>query len=126
MNLNQVTVSVLNVENSILFYQKLGLTLIVKSLPNYARFLCKNGEATFSLHQSENKNSGNQTCIYFEVENLDEYVIELQTRGLSFDELPNDKPWLWRESRIKDLDGNQIILYYAGENRINPPWRIKE
>ena len=26
---------------------------------------------------------------------------------------------------LKDLDKNQIILFYAGENRLNPPWKIK-
>jgi hypothetical protein len=45
--------------------------------------------------------------------------------GIDFEELPNDKPWLWRESRLKDPDGNQIILYFAGSNRTNPPWRIE-
>jgi catechol 2,3-dioxygenase-like lactoylglutathione lyase family enzyme len=40
MNLNQITISVKDVEKSIAFYEKLGFHLIVKSLPNYARFQC--------------------------------------------------------------------------------------
>ena len=36
MNLNQVTVPVTNVEHAIVFYEKLGLKLIVKALPHYA------------------------------------------------------------------------------------------
>lgn len=47
MNLNQVTVPSLNVEKAVNFYQKLGLELIVKALPNYARFACPDGNATF-------------------------------------------------------------------------------
>ena len=43
MNLNQVTIQVSDVEKSISFYEKLGLTLIVKDLPNYARFVCPTG-----------------------------------------------------------------------------------
>jgi hypothetical protein len=39
--------------------------------------------------------------------------------------MPNNKSWLWREARLKDPDNNQLILYYAGINRQNPPWRIK-
>jgi hypothetical protein len=39
--------------------------------------------------------------------------------------MPSDKDWLWRECRLKDLDNNQLILYYASENRINPPWKLK-
>ena len=64
MNLNQVTVSVSDVERSISFYEQLGLKLIVKSLPHYARFECPQGDATFSLHhcdeaQKENENFSN-------------------------------------------------------------------
>ena len=51
-------------------------------------------------------------------------LLMLQEKGIEFEELPNDKPWLWKEARVKDPDGNQIILYHAGENRLNPPWRL--
>ncbi len=124
MNLNQITISVADVEKSILFYENLGLRLIVKSLPNYARFECLNGETTFSLHQSSIPNNGS-TWLYFENENLDQKVAELLQKGFVFEELPTDKEWLWREARMKDLDNNQLILFYAGSNRKNPPWRIQ-
>jgi catechol 2,3-dioxygenase-like lactoylglutathione lyase family enzyme len=126
MNLNQITVPVLDVERSILFYQKLGLILIVKALLDYARFLCEKGQATFSLHRVNKPANEPGTWIYFEVEELDDYVNTLIAKGFNFEEMPNDKPWLWRESRLKDPDNNQLIFYYAGENRINPPWKIKE
>jgi catechol 2,3-dioxygenase-like lactoylglutathione lyase family enzyme len=125
MNLNQVTVPVRDVEKSISFYEKLGLRLIVKSLPHYARFECTEGASTFSLHQVDQLPEGEGTWVYFEVQNIDEYVQSLLNKGLVFEDLPNDKPWLWRECRLKDPDNNQIILYYAGGNRINPPWRIE-
>jgi catechol 2,3-dioxygenase-like lactoylglutathione lyase family enzyme len=124
MNLNQITISVRDVEKSIGFYEQLGLQLIVKSLPTYARFECPMGESTFSLHQSDEQNNS-ATWIYFEVDHLDAKVNELLALGFKFEELPNDKPWLWREARLKDLDKNQLILYYAGVNRKNPPWRIQ-
>jgi len=124
MNLNQITVPSLNLEQSIPFYEKLGLELIVKALPHYARFVCPAGNASFSLHQVEQLPTGDGVYVYFECENLDEYVTELIAKGITFDELPNDKSWLWREARLKDLDGNQLILYYGGENRLNPPWRL--
>lgn len=125
MNLNQITVPSLELEKSIQFYKTLGLKLIVESLPHYARFECKDGHATFSLHLVEILPIGNGIFIYFECENLDEYVKELLIKGIIFEEMPNDKSWLWREARLKDPDNNQLILYYAGENRLNPPWRIK-
>lgn len=124
MNLNQITVPVIDVEKSIRFYEVLGLKLIVKSLPDYARFQCPGGDSTFSLHRVDNLPTGEGVWIYFEVQDLDNHVKGLIENGFQFEELPNDKPWLWRESRLKDLDNNQIIIYFPGDNRINPPWRI--
>ncbi len=123
MNLNQITVPSLDLTKSIPFYKRLGLQLIVHSSNNYARFMCTNG-ATFSLHHVAELPKGDGAWIYFEINNLDEYVTQLIKEGFVFEELPKDKPWLWREARLKDLDNNQIILYFAGKNRLNPPWRI--
>ncbi len=125
MNLNQVTVPCLDIPKSISFYKKLGLQLIVKS-DHYARFLCPDGNSTFSIHYREKQTTGEGIYVYFECEDLDKQVAKLQDRGIEFDELPNDKSWLWREARLKDPDNHQIILFYGGENRINPPWRVKE
>jgi len=124
LNLNQITVAVKDVEKSIEFYQKLGLNLIVKSLPKYARFECLNGEATFSLYQSDG-NINTSTWIYFETQTLDKDVKKLLDLGIEFETFPTDQSWLWREARLKDLDGNQLILYFAGNNRKNPPWKIR-
>ena len=124
MNLNQITVPSIDLSKSIPFYQKLGLKLIVESLPHYARFECPDGDSTFSIHQVETLPKGDGIYVYFECEDLDEYVDDLNKKGLIFDELPNDKKWLWREARLKDIDGNQLILYNSGDNRVNPPWRI--
>ncbi len=125
MNLNQITVPSLDLEKSVPFYQKFGLRLIVQSLPDYARFECPNGEATFSVHRVSTLPQGEGVYVYFECEQLDEQVKALVKQGVVFDELPNDKRWLWREARLKDVDGNQIILFWGGANRKNPPWRIE-
>src|SRR4030095_6281072 len=124
MNLNQVTVPVSDIAESIEFYEKLGLKLIVKALPGYARFECPEGNSTFSLHAVKGTQKESSIWLYFEVRDLDGYVQQLLDKGIQFEELPNDKNWLWRESRLKDLDNNQIILYFAGNNRKYPPWRI--
>lgn len=125
MNLNQVTIPSLNVKKAIRFYKSIGLNLIVESLPNYARFECLDGDATLSIHKVSELPKGNGITIYFEDENLDVLVEELQKKGVVFERLPEDQPWLWREARLKDLDGNQIIVYKAGKNRKNPPWRVR-
>lgn len=53
MNLNQLSIPSLDLEKSVPFYEKLGLRLIVKSLPHYARFECPDGASTFSIHKVE-------------------------------------------------------------------------
>ncbi|WP_109829639.1 VOC family protein [Reichenbachiella versicolor] len=125
MNLNQITVPSLDLKRSVPFYQKLGLKLIVESIPHYARFECPNG-SSFSLHKVDELPRGEGIYVYFECEDLDAKVTELQKEGVKFDLEPIDQSWLWREARLKDLDGNRLILFYAGENRLNPPWRIKK
>ena len=125
MNLNQITVPSLDLGKSIPFYEKLGLKLIVKSLPHYARFECPDGNSTFSIHRVDKLPSGEGVYVYFECDNLDEYVSKLIKEGIEFDQKPTDQRWLWREARLKDFDGNQLILFYGGENRVNPPWRIE-
>jgi catechol 2,3-dioxygenase-like lactoylglutathione lyase family enzyme len=124
MNLNQITVPSTNVERSARFYEKLGLRLIVEAFPHYVRFQCPDGDATFSVHLVEEQPSGEGISVYFEMEQLDNRVDELLEVGVEFDEMPEERPWLWREARLRDPDGNRLILYHAGENRKNPPWRI--
>ncbi|WP_340077519.1 VOC family protein [Leptobacterium sp. I13] len=125
MNLNQVTIPSLNLDIAIPFYERLGLKLIVKALPHYARFECPQGDATFSIHQVTALPKGDGVYVYFECDDLDTYVNELLAGQIVFEELPNDKKWLWREASLKDPDGNQLVLYYGGDNRKNPPWRIQ-
>lgn len=124
MNLNQITVPSLDVEKAVEFYKLLGLKLIVDALPRYVRFECPDGESTFSIHKVDTLPIGNGISIYFEEEHLDEKVEELKTKGISFISEPEDKTWLWREAHLDDLDGNHIILFRAGKNRKNPPWRV--
>lgn len=125
MNLNQVTVESTDVAASVEFYKNLGLKLIVDSVPRYARFELPDGDSTFSIHTAH-ENQPSNTIIYFECENLDEKVRELKFKGIEFLQEPTDQAWLWREAYLIDPGGNKICLFYAGENRKNPPWRIKE
>nr|WP_315175824.1 VOC family protein [uncultured Flavobacterium sp.] len=123
MNLNQVTVSVKDIERSIVFYQMLGLILIVKSA-HYARFECPEGDATFSISLSENEFTNYGTTIYFESNDLTQKVNELIEKGIQFEQLPTDQRYLWKEAILRDPDSYKIKLFYAGDNRKNPPWRI--
>ncbi len=124
MNLNQITVPAINVQETVTFYQTLGLELIVDAMPKYARLLCPDGNATLSVHKVEESVTGPGVIIYFECEQLDEVVADLVSNGIQFDQLPQDESWLWREAILNDPAGNKIKLYFAGENRLNPPWRV--
>ncbi|WP_298536421.1 VOC family protein [uncultured Algibacter sp.] len=124
MNLNQITIPSLDVEKSTEFYETLGLKLIVDARPRYVRFECPDGDATFSIHKIDNIQKGQGVTVYFEDDHLDEWVSSLQSKGIKFISLPEDRSYLWREAKLQDPDGNQLILFHAGENRKNPPWRI--
>ncbi|WP_028765802.1 VOC family protein [Shewanella fidelis] len=123
MNLNQVTLPVINMDKATDFYRILGFTQIVDT-PHYARFECPEGGSTFSL-SLENCEFVSRTVIYFEHEQLDEWVDQLKIKGINFDQEPTDESYLWREAVLHDPSGNKIKLYWAGENRLNPPWRVE-
>lgn len=123
MNLNQVTLPAHDVAASASFFRAMGFTQIVDT-PHYARFECPVGESTFSVHHVDVAPSDSGAVVYFEVEQLDEKVRELEARGVRFLHGPTDERWLWREARLRDPSGNVICLFWAGENRRYPPWRI--
>ena len=126
MNLNQVTVPCTELEASVAFYRRLGLRQIVSNPPDYARFECPVGGATFSLHHVSHVPLDHGVTVYFELEDLDAKVRQLKSGGFQFESGPQDQPWLWREAYLRDPAGNQICLFRAGENRRNPPWRLPE
>lgn len=125
MNLNQVTIYSEKPVETVEFFQKLGLKLIVDYLPRYARLECPDGDSTLSVHVADDVVVTNNVVLYFECQDLDKTVDELKSKGLSFDEDPADRDWLWRQAYLKDPNGNKICLFYAGENRKNLPWRVK-
>jgi len=124
MNMNQVTLPVKDMTEAAAFYRKMGFLQIVDS-PHYARFECPEGEATFSLSLQDD-DFVNGSVIYFEHKKLDELVSSLINKGFQFDQPPTDMSYLWREAILHDPSGNKIKLFWAGENRLNPPWRVEQ
>ncbi|MEQ1687167.1 MAG: bifunctional hydroxymethylpyrimidine kinase/phosphomethylpyrimidine kinase [Sphingopyxis sp.] len=120
-SLNQITVGADDYAVSVAFYAKLGLTQIVDSPSNgYARFEAANG-VTLSIHAGA---ASATTTVYLEHRGLDAWVVQLQSAGVAFEKLLQDRSFGWREARLLDPAGNMICLYHAGENRRFPPWRI--
>lgn len=126
MHLNQVTLPSADVERGAAFYRRLGLRQIVSSPPKYVRFECPDDGSTLSLHFTDRAPWPTGVVVYFECADLDARVAALKEQGLEFDVEPTDQPWLWREAYLRDPDGNVICLFWAGENRRNPPWRLVE
>ena len=108
------------------FYAKLGLKLIVESLPDYARFEYPDGYSTFSIHRKGGLPKGEGISIYFECTNLDEYLKGLIKKGFFFEQTPTNQKWFWREARLKGVDGNQLILFYGGKKQSKSPLENKK
>lgn len=125
MRLNHITVIVSDLERSKAFYRTLGLEQVVDAPPRYARFALPDGDATLSIEVTGEPPAASRAQLFFECDALDETFADLTARGIRFDQPPTDMPYLWREARLRDPDGHDLRLYYAGENRLNPPWRMK-
>lgn len=121
--LNQATVTAADLDASIAFYRLLGFRLIVKDV-HYARFEIGDGRTTFSLHLGDAAHAANGPHLYFECIDLDARVADLKAKGIAFEDDPVDRSWKWREAWFRDPAGNRLCLYWAGENRRFPPWRI--
>jgi hydroxymethylpyrimidine/phosphomethylpyrimidine kinase len=126
LRLNQITVTGTDYARSIDFYRRLGLHQIVDSPENgYARFETAGG-VTLSVQIDPDEKIIATTAIYLECDDLDERVEQLARSGISFEHGPRNQPWMWREARLRDPDGNIIFFYKAGESRRFPPWRIEK
>lgn len=101
------------------------ILLQIVDTPHYARFSCPDGNVTFSL-SLESDEFQNSAVIYFEHEKLDELCNTLSQKGFKFEQQPTEQPYLWKEAILKDPSGNKIKLYWAGENRLNPPWKVEK
>ena len=123
MNLNQVTLPTNDMNKTTRFYRKMGFLQIVDT-PHYARFECPGGDSTFSI-SLEDRPVASAFVIYFEHEKLDDLVASLKAKGIEFDQEPRDMSYLWKEAVLYDPAGNKIKLYWAGENRLHPPWRVE-
>ena len=117
--LNQITLPLVDYAASHAFYEALGLTPIVASVPRYARFEAPGG-MTLSIEGADEVAG---PTLYLECADLDAIVAHLRAAGHAVSG-PADQSWGWREARLTDPAGNPLCLYQAGENRRFPPWRV--
>jgi predicted enzyme related to lactoylglutathione lyase len=70
------------------------------------------GNPVFAINPTEQQKSGNELhyMINFRVDNLDEYLKELELRGVAYEE----EILVWERGKhawVNDLEGNRIELY---------------
>jgi catechol 2,3-dioxygenase-like lactoylglutathione lyase family enzyme len=128
MFLSHITLLVSDIPRSKAFYEALGLELIVDAA-HYCRFYANlDGQGSQTLSISHTSEPIGASChVGFEFtspEALNSYAALLESRGLKVSEPPQDRSWLWRDVILHDPDGHEILLLYAGENKLNPPWRV--
>lgn len=125
MNFNQVTLAVHDINLAVDFYKTLGLIQIVGN-EHYARFSFPDGDATFSIYLDTDKRDLDcRGVMYFEHEELEQLVESLKSKGIVFSQELTMQSYLWKEVGLNDPSGNKIKLYWAGENRLNPPWKLE-
>ncbi|MBW6526732.1 bifunctional hydroxymethylpyrimidine kinase/phosphomethylpyrimidine kinase [Sphingomonas sp. RHCKR7] len=118
--LNQVTLPATDHVAALAFYRGLGLVPIVASGSRYARFESEGG-ATLSIEAAQEIDG--RPLVFLEVADVDAAVTHARAAGVAVDDA-RDRPWGWREARLRDPSGNALCLYQAGENRRFPPWRL--
>lgn len=122
MRLNHVTLPAHDLEASIAFYAALGLELIVKEAPRYARFAVDDA-STLSVEVTAEGRAGSAE-IFLCCDDVDADHQAAVARGVVFDWAPTDQDYLWRTAGTRDPAGNRIILFTAGRNQHFPPWRL--
>ena len=124
MKLNQVLILSQDVERAVTFYEALGLQRLAVNFPCDARLVCPDSAegsgpedsvaaagASLAIEHTAQMPVRPNATIYFECADIDRTVARLRARGIVFDSGPLDEPWRWREARLRDPDGNPIVLY---------------
>ena len=105
------------------FYRDVLGFEVIDSFPGaYARLKSPGGATTIALHTVEaGRAPMDASCegirLYFEVEALVPFCRALEKKGVKFDQLPKDMPWGWKHAYLRDPDGHEISLYWAGKAR---------
>jgi catechol 2,3-dioxygenase-like lactoylglutathione lyase family enzyme len=117
---NHVIIYVSDVRKSLGFYQKaLGFRLI-EHYDGYARLRSTRGRTTLALHETEGNEpppKSNRIVLYFEVKRLENVCRDLARDGVKFSQMPKLMPWGWTHAYLRDPDGHEISLYWAGRKR---------
>jgi len=120
---NHAMIYTAKLASALKFYRDVLGFQVVDDYPGaYARLKSPSGKTTIALHVLEEGKTLDTEKeglrLYFEVEGLDAFCKALTKRGVAFDQLPKDMPWGWRHAYLRDPDGHEISLYWAGKARL--------
>jgi catechol 2,3-dioxygenase-like lactoylglutathione lyase family enzyme len=111
-----------DLDRALAFYRDaLGFEVIEVYPGAYARLKSLAGRSTIALHVLEPGQAMHAGAdgirLYFEVERLKTHCAALARRGIVFHQMPKRMPWGWTHAYLRDPDGHEISLYWAGPAR---------
>ncbi|MGH9777283.1 MAG: VOC family protein [Candidatus Acidiferrales bacterium] len=123
---NHAMIYVRRIELALRFYRdRLGFRLIEtfrwQGRAVYARLRSPRGNTSIALHlpeRGDRPNTKSGIRLYFEVKNLDPLCARLKKAGVKFKQMPKRMPWGWTHAYLKDPDGYELSLYWAGAKRL--------
>ena|SRR2546422_638639 len=125
LTFNHAMVYVRKLSPALHFYVDLLAFKVIEQFqgPNdagYARLRSATGEGTLALHTLNPGQVLPETDgirLYFETKQLDKLCKSLEAAGVEFLQLPKMMPWGWKHAYLKDPDGHELSLYWAGAKR---------
>jgi catechol 2,3-dioxygenase-like lactoylglutathione lyase family enzyme len=123
IDFNHVLIYVRDVQRAMRFYSDVLGFEVVEENGDYARLRSPKGKSTIGLHKLSghitSRPSQKGVRLYFEVKDLDKLCKKLASGGVKIDQMPADMPWGWRHAYLRDPDGHELSLYWAGEKRLH-------
>ena len=118
-----------DVGRSLAFYRDaLGFRVVEEFPGGYARLCAPSGTTTIALHTllpGQSFAPANEGMrLYFEVKALERFCAAMVARGVVFAQLPKSMPWGWKHAYLRDPDGHEISLYWAGAARLRATRRL--
>ncbi len=125
LSFNHAMVYVREVGPALHFYMELLKFRMIEKFEHngvavYARLRSPRGNSTLALHVLEPGQSlpdSEGVRLYFEVKNLEAFCKKLEASGVKMLQAPKVMPWGWRHAYLKDPDGHELSLYWAGQKR---------
>ncbi|MBM3801763.1 MAG: hypothetical protein FJW26_05545 [Acidimicrobiia bacterium] len=122
LEFNHAMIYTTKLTRSLKFYRDaLGFEVVAGYPGAYVRLKSPAGNTTIALHAvepgQEMQPSAEGLRLYFEVRHLDGFCRALEAKGVKLDQAPQEMPWGWRHAYLRDPDGHEISLYWAGKAR---------